>query len=64
MKLSYRNGLLDGPCYTYTENGRLEFTTIWRNGSKVNEIKGGRIITLIKILMKMNSANDIAMTRR
>ena len=42
MKLSYRNGLLDGPCYTYTENGRLEFTTIWRNGSKVNEIKGGK----------------------
>ena len=42
MKLSYRNGLLDGPCYTYTEGGRLEYTTIWRNGTKVNEIKGGK----------------------
>lgn len=41
MKLNYNNGLLNGTTYTYNESGKLEYTTVWRNGSKVSEQRGG-----------------------
>ena len=42
MKLNYNNGLLNGTTYTYNESGKLEYTTVWRNGSKVSydQVKG------------------------
>lgn len=41
MKLNYAKGVLNGTSYTYSEYGNLEYTTVWNNGTKVNEYMGG-----------------------
>ena len=41
MKLNYTNGVLNGTTYTYSEHGKLEYTAVWKNGTKVSEHAGG-----------------------
>lgn len=41
IKLNYTDGVLDGMSYTYNEWGKLEYTTVWQKGQKLNEYKGG-----------------------
>lgn len=48
MKLVYAQGLLDGVCYTYSRNGRLEYTTEWHNGKKIRETLGGKDLYIDK----------------
>ena len=41
MKLNYTNGVLNGTTYTYSEHGKLEYTAVWKNGTRVSEHAGG-----------------------
>ena len=41
MKLNYTNGVLNGTTYTYSERGKLEYTAVWKNGTRVSEYAGG-----------------------
>ena len=41
MKLNYTNGVLNGTTYTYSERGKLEYTAVWKNGTRVSEHAGG-----------------------
>ncbi|WP_315359078.1 hypothetical protein [Prevotella nigrescens] len=41
MKLNYTNGVLNGTTYTYSEHGKLEYTAVWKNGTRVSEHASG-----------------------
>ena len=41
MKLNYTNGVLNGTTYTYSEHGKLEYTAVWKNGTRVSDYAGG-----------------------